>query len=346
MTSFAHAHADARPGAVSGRRRLRTEALVTAVIGLGVVLFVGDSAYLQDLAILTIAYAFLGMGMYLPLALGGQLSLAYNAYFAIGAYSVALLSGLTAGPLQQLALWASIPAGVATAMGTAAVLGFATRKLSGFHLAVATLMFGIAVHTFLVHSDSLTGGPTGLGGIPRLALFGWELGRSELVTAGIVSIWVVATLIARFRVSLAGIALRVQREAPAAAAASGVPRTALKMYALVAGAAIASLAGILFALMNQFVLPESFGPKVVFLVLFMPILGGMSTPWGAVLGAVLVVYFTFGFDLFQGPGALTFGVLALLVLLLAPTGIIGMVGQFFGFACRRLGIGGKGGGHE
>ncbi|MFT0891462.1 branched-chain amino acid ABC transporter permease [Pseudochelatococcus sp. G4_1912] len=337
MTSFVHAKADTRKSGSASRRYLRTEALVTAVIGVGIILLIGDRAYLQDLAILAIAYAFLAMGMYLPLALGGQLSLAYNAYFAIGAYAVALTGGLTPGVEQQLALWASIPAGIATAMVTAAILGFATRRLSGFHLAVATLMFGIAVNTFLIHSDGITGGPTGLGGIPRLNIFGWELGRTELVTIGIVGVWIVATLIARFRVSLAGIALRVQREAPAAAATSGVPAVALKMYALIAGAAIASLSGILFALMNQFVLPESFGAKVVFLVLFMPILGGMSTPWGAVLGAVLVVAFTFGFDFFQGPGALTFGVLALLVLLLAPAGIIGLIVQFVSWSKRRLG---------
>lgn len=347
MTSFVHAKVDFREGANTSRRYLRIEALVTAVIGLALIFLIGDRAYLQDLAILAIAYAFLSMGMYLPLALGGQLSLAYNAYFAIGAYTVALTSFVTPGPMQQLVLWGAIPAGVIISMATAAVLGLATRRLSGFHLAVATLMFGIAVHTFLIHNDKM-GGPMGLGGIPRLNLFGWELGRAELVTIGVVSVWLVATLIARFRVSLAGIALRVQREAPAAAATSGVSPVALKMYALVAGAAIASLSGILFALMNQFVLPESFGPKVVFLVLFMPILGGMSTPWGAVLGAVLVVAFTFGFDFFQGPGALTFGILALLVLLLAPSGIIGLTVQAAGGIKRLLSRSNHagGGGHE
>lgn len=322
----------AMPAATRGRRLrgLRVEALVTAILGVGLIVYIGDRAYLQDLAILAIAYAFLALGMYLPLALGGQLSLAYNAYFAIGAYSVALSAGY-----GQLALWASIPAGMIVAMATAALLGAATQRLSGFHLAVATLMFGIAVQTFLVHTDSVTGGPAGLGGIERLSVFGFELGREALVIVGIVLIWIVATIIARFRVSLAGIALRTQREAPAAAAASGVPANLLKMLALAAGAAIASLAGILFALMNQFVLPESFGTKVVFLVLFMPILGGMSSPWGAVLGAVLVVAFTLGFDFFQGPGALTFGILSLIVLLLAPSGLLGLGSMAYAWCFRR-----------
>lgn len=305
-------------GAAAPQKALRKQAILTAALSALAILVIGDQAYMQDLATLAIVYAFIAIGLYLPLALSGQLSLAYNAYFAIGAYAVAM-----AAPYGVGAVWLALPVAVILAGATALVLGFATRRLSGFHLAVATLMFGTAVQTFLVHSD-ITGGPAGLGGIPRLSVFGAEIGRTGLVIGGIVLLWIVATLIARFRISTAGIALRAQREVPAAASVLGVPPATLKLAALAAGAGIASLAGVLFALMNQFVLPESFGTKVVFLVLFMPILGGMSTPWGAVLGAVLVVAFTFGFDFFQGPGALTFGLLSLVVLMLAPTGLIGL----------------------
>ena len=296
----------------------RTEAMVTAALCAAALLLIGQEAYLQDLATLAIVYAFIAVGLYLPLALSGQLSLAYNAYFAIGAYAVAL-----AAPYGGWAVWLSLPVAVLVSAATALILGLATRRLSGFHLAVATLMFGGAAQTFLIHSD-VTGGPAGLGGIPRLSFFGWEIGRTALVILSILLLWIIVTLVARFRVSTAGIALRAQREVPAAASVLGVPPATLKLATLAAGAGIASLAGVLFALMNQFVLPESFGTKVVFLILFMPILGGMSTPWGAVLGAVLVVAFTFGFDFFQGPGALTFGLLTLVVLMLAPTGLIGL----------------------
>src|SRR3546814_1852813 len=85
--------------------------------------------------------------MYLPLALGGRLSLAYNAYFAIGAYSIAI-----AGQQGGAMLWLAPVIGVGLSMLTATLLAIVTRKLSGFHLAVATLMFGIVVHTWLIHS--------------------------------------------------------------------------------------------------------------------------------------------------------------------------------------------------
>lgn len=292
----------------------------TALLGVAFFLYVGGNGYRQDLALLFIAYALLALGMYVPLALCGSLSLAYNAYFAIGAYAIAILSNYS-----PALVWAAIPIAIIASMAIAALLGYVTRRLSGFHLAVATLMFGIAAHTWLVHAGDTTGGATGIGGIPRLSLLGTEIGRAGLIGLGLVIIWLFATAIGRLRVSVVGIVMRGQRETLVAAEACGVPTEAVRILALAAGAAIASVAGMLFALMNQFVLPDSFAVSVVFLVLFMPILGGLGSPWGSVLGALIVVAFTLGFDFFQGPGSLTFGVLTLVVLLLAPSGLLGWV---------------------
>ena len=294
----------------------------TAILGIAFFLYVGGNGYRQDLALLFIAYALLALGMYVPLALCGSLSLAYNAYFAIGAYTVAILANHS-----PALIWAAIPIAIVVSMAIAALLGYVTRRLSGFHLAVATLMFGIAVHTWLVHAGDTTGGATGIGGIPRLSLFGIEIGRAGLIGFGLAIIWLFATAIARLRTSVVGIVMRGQRETLVAAEACGVPTETVRVLALAAGAAIASVAGMLFALMNQFVLPDSFAVSVVFLVLFMPILGGMASPWGSVLGALIVVAFTLGFDFFQGPGSLTFGVLTLVVLLLAPSGLLGWLGD-------------------
>src|SRR3546814_6732990 len=109
-------------------------------------------------------------------------------------------------------LWLAPVIGVGLSMLTATLLAIVTRKLSWFHLAVATLMFGIVVHTWLIHSGDWAGGPEGIGGIPRLSFFGWELGRTELIAIGAMLVWIIATAIARFRMSFFGIALRAQRE--------------------------------------------------------------------------------------------------------------------------------------
>src|SRR3546814_19992615 len=107
--------------------------------------------------------------MYLPLALGGRLSLAYNAYFAIGAYSIAI-----AGQQGGAMLWLAPVIGVGLSMLTATLLAIVTRKLSGFHLAVPTLLFGIVVHTWLIQSGAWVGRTGGHGGSPRRSFFGWE----------------------------------------------------------------------------------------------------------------------------------------------------------------------------
>lgn len=311
------------------RRTLNTTLRLEAGSGFALmamfVLFVGSAVYRQDLAILVIIYALLALGMYVPLALGGRLSLAYNAYFAIGAYSVALM-----GQHGPSGLWLAPIMGIALSMVTATLLGMVTARLSGFHLAVATMMFGVAVFTWLVRTVSVTGGLEGIGNIQRLVLLGKVMGRTELIVAGSLLVWLIACGIARFRASFVGIALRTQRESAPAALACGVPVAALQTIGLALGAGIASLAGVFLALMNQFVLPESFAVKVVFLVLFMPILGGMSTPWGSVLGALIVVVVTLGYDFFAGPGVLTFGVLALVILLVAPKGVLGLIGGLLG----------------
>ncbi len=294
------------------------ERATTLALSVGFLLYIESSAYLQDLGTLVIVYALLALGMYLPLALCGSLSLAYNAYAAIGAYVVAIFSR-SAPDLLMLA----VPVAILISMVTAALLGFVTRRLSGFHLAVATMMFGIAVHTWLLNTDAVTGGATGIGDIQTPVVFGWTPDRSSLIGLGVMLVWLIATAIAGLRGSLVGIAMRAQRESELAAAASGVPTAALRILALAAGSAIATLAGMVLALVNHFVLPDSFTIKLVFLVLFMPVLGGLATPWGAVLGALVVVAFTFGFDFFQGPGGLTFGLLTLGVLLVAPAGLLG-----------------------
>ena len=308
------------------RRPARVVGKAVLPIALGVIVLywtAGDS-YRQELAQVAIAYALISIGLYLPLALCGSISLAYNAYYAVGAYSIAIWSNSV-----PVSLWLAIPAAVIISMTVAAVVGLATRKLSGFHLAVSTLMCGIAAQRWLIETESVTGGPLGLGGIPPLNLFGWSLERSGLIALGILLVIVMAIASAKLRNSWAGFAIRCQGQSVTAAEACGVPTEQIRVILLALGAGIAALAGVFSALMSRFVLPDTYSAQLAILVLFMPILGGMGTPWGAVLGAVMVVALTFGFDFLQGPGALTFGVLTLVVLFVAPAGIIGVASAAF-----------------
>ncbi len=280
------------------------------------------SGHTTDTAFLVLCYGFLALGMYVPFNLSGSLSLGYNAYFAVGAYSVAVLSNRAADWMLLC-----IPVAIVFSAALAGMLGYITRRLSGFHLALATLMFGIAVHRMLVNTTGLTGGIAGLGGFSAPDIFGVGTARQQLLILATTVIWLLTFGISRLRSSSVGIAWRVQRESSIAAETSGVPTIWMRLMALMIGAAIASLGGVVLAFANGFVVPESFPVSIVFLVLFMPLLGGTHSPWGALMGAAIVVFFTVELTAFGLPGSLTFALFTLAILILAPNGILGIIRQ-------------------
>lgn len=297
--------------------------VASTVIAAGLFILFGiRNGHSTDLAFLVICYGFLALGMYVAFNLCGSLSMGYNAYFAVGAYSVAVL-----WDRAPEWIWLSLPLALVISAILAGILGYLTRKLSGFHLAVATLMFGIATQRWLVNTTDLTGGANGLGGFGAPDIFGIGTGRQQLLVMATIVVWLVAFGISLIRGSAVGIAWRVQRESSIAAESSGVSTIWMRLLALMIGASIASIGGIVLSLANGFVVPESFPVSVVFLVLFMPLLGGTGSPWGALVGAAIVVFLTVGFTSFDMPGALTFALFTLVVLIVAPKGILGVAGQ-------------------
>ncbi|MGW0180544.1 branched-chain amino acid ABC transporter permease [Nocardia sp. NPDC003345] len=283
-----------------------------------VLLWMGPSLYRQDLVFLAATYALVALGMYLPFVLAGSLSMAYSAYAAVGAYAVAYLS-----VKQGLSPWWGWLAGMAIAAAVALVLAMATRKLSGFYLAAVTLLFAVAFEHWLGDATTITGGASGISGIPVPSLFGWEPPRYAQVVAAIVFVCVVAVFIDRLRRSAWGLALSAARENGPAVQSTGISPTHLTVVALAAGAAIASTGGALFTVSVQAVTPETFGLDLVFLAIFMPIIGGRGSAWGAPLGALIVVGVSLNMPGYQGSGELLLAVVVLVILLLAPGGVIG-----------------------
>ncbi len=302
-------------------RRRRREALIGAVC-LGLLYFgwMGHDLYRQDMITFGCVYALVALGMYIPLVLSGSLSIAYNTYFAVGAYAVALLAPHTgASPLV------SVPVAIVAAALVAAVIGFVSKGLTGYHLAVATLAVAQASDRFLVQADWLTGGSTGVGNIPRLEVFGLRVERRALLVAGLVLVWLLAIGVNRLRDSVWGIGLRLQRDASVAAEACGFPTELSRVVSLGVGAAIACLGGVFIALVNQFIIPESFTLAIVFTVIFIPIIGGAQSAWGCVLGAAVVLLVNEAGSNVGVSGALAFAVGVLAVLLVAPGGLLGLI---------------------
>ncbi|WP_084262829.1 branched-chain amino acid ABC transporter permease [Actinomadura formosensis] len=296
--------------------------LGTLVLTLGVIAWAGGDLFRQDLALLGATYALLALGMYLPFNLAGALSLAYSAYVAIGGYAVGLVATETGWPLPVAYLLGAVASAV-----LAVVLGFATRRLSGFYLAAVTLLFGVAFQSFLLDAKEITGGALGIGSIRPLTLFGGEVDRRSFIALTLLVVWIVAVAVDRVRRSPFGVALQSSRDVPAAVEAAGIGVPALRLTVLGAGAAIASVGGGLFTTANQTIGPDTFTLSLVMLAIFMPLLGGQGSAWGAVLGAVLVVELTFNLQIFERAGSLIFGIAVLAVLLIAPRGILGYAGQ-------------------
>lgn len=288
------------------------------VVGLLMVWWAGGSGYRQDLLVLVAVYALIALGMYIPFVLAGSLSMAYSAYAAIGGYSVAIVT--TETDLPAIVGWIAGP--LASAL-VAVVLSLLTRRLSGFYLAAATLLFGLAFEPWLIEAKELTGGSAGIGGIPAPSIFGWEPPRIVQAAFALLLVVVVASAIERVRTGSWGVTVRAMRDVPSAVEAVGVRTASLTTVALAVGAAVASLGGALFASFVLSITPETFTLSIVFMAIFIPLIGGQGSAWGSVIGAIIVVQLTVNMPEFEASGQLLLAVVVLAILLLAPSGIIG-----------------------
>ncbi len=306
----------ARPGTVS---RSGLGGLALGVAGAVIMLlWVGADGYKQTLVTTTTTYALVALGMYVPYLMAGSLSMAYGAYAGIGGYAVGLIS--TKAGLPMVAAWILGPIVAAV---VAVLLGLVTRRLSGFFLAAVTLLFGMAFSAWLTDAENLTGGSGGLGNLRLVNVFGWQPSAYQTVLFGIFLVLVIAFLLDRMRMSPWGVIVRTMHEAPSAVEAAGVRVPVMNLVALAIGAAIAAVGGAMFTYSTGSVTPDTFGLSVVFLAIFMPLIGGSGTPWGAVAGAVIAVQLTLNFPAIEASGTLILALGVLVILLVAPRGVIG-----------------------
>lgn len=285
------------------------------------VLWAGDDLYRSSLLITMLTYALVALGMYVPFVLAGSLSLSYSAYAATGAYAVAIGTSHAGWPL-----WLGMLVAPPVAAIIAVILGAATMRLSGFYLGAVTLLFAEAFIQ-LLGNLGITGGPSGIIGLPLLTFGGWEPSPQQTVLLAVALTGVLALALDRLRRSPWGVVIRASREVPIAVDTAGVSVSLLNLVALGAGAAIASLGGALFTTYVGAVNPETFSVNVIFLAVFMPLIGGIGSPWGAVLGAAIVVHLTLNVDSLASSGTLLVSLSVLVILVLFPRGVLGFAGS-------------------
>jgi branched-chain amino acid transport system permease protein len=314
-----------QPGSPSSWQRfVPKQANASLIVGLmgaaAVLLWTGANGYRESLLILGCLYALVALGMYVPFVLTGTLSMAYSAYAAIGGYTVAVMVHK-----EGLPLWVGWFVAPAISAVLAVLLGLATRRVSGFYLVAVTLLFAEAFSSWVQSNKSLTGGESGFANLPSLHVFGWSPTVVQFGIASVGLVCVVAYLVDRLRLSPWGLIVRSMREVPQAVEASGVRVTRIRLVALAIGAIIGSLAGSLFISSVHSVNPLTFTLNIVFIAVFMPIVGGVGTSWGSVVGAAIVTELTLNFQAVGQSGLLIVSVGVLVILLIAPRGVTGYI---------------------
>ncbi len=254
---------------------------VTAIVGLPLL---AAGLIHSDVFITTAIFFLLVIGMDVLYGYTGLLSFGHIGFFAIGAYTVAILAKQMAMPFFPGALIA-----LAINMLLGLILGRVLLRVSGLYFMLGTLSFGLMVHAVITVWYTFTGGDAGLGGIPKPSLGGYVF-QSE--TAFGLLTWAIALALFWFAMNLTrsrvGRALRAIRSDEVSAACAGTHVSRLKMNMFALSAAYASIAGSLFAGYHGSVHPDSFSLAALLDVLLMLFFGGEGTIWGALIGAALI----------------------------------------------------------
>ncbi len=271
-----------------------------ALIALPFVVAAGGQAWLRILNF-AILYIFLALGLNIVVGLAGLLDLGYIAFYAVGAYTYALLASPHFG--LHLPVWVILPLGASLACFFGILLGAPTLRLRGDYLAIVTLGFGEIIRIFMNNLNApvnITNGAQGISAIDPVSIAGMKFsGVTTVFGLNLTSahkyyfLLVVLALVLifvnrRLQESRIGRAWQAIREDEIAAKAVGINTRNIKLTAFAMGASFGGIAGGIFAAMQGFVSPESFSLTESIMVLAMVVLGGMGHIPGVCLGAVLL----------------------------------------------------------
>ncbi len=278
------------------------------VFAVAVPIYWSDNRYVVDVATLVLTYVMLGWGLNIVVGLAGLLDLGYVAFYAVGAYSYALVA-----IHFDWSFWVSLPAAGLVAACFGILLGFPVLRLRGDYLAIVTLGFGEIIRIILINWYDLTKGPDGLSGIPRPSFFGLleftrrpregdlafheyfgleftSMHRIIFLYYLILALALITNLFTlRIRKLPIGRAWEALREDEIACRSLGVNPTNTKLTAFAIGAMFGGFAGSFFATRQGFISPESFSFVESAVILAIVVLGGMGSQVGVVLGAVLLI---------------------------------------------------------
>jgi len=276
-----------------------------------------------DIMVFVGIFSLISIGLSLLMGYAGQISLGHAAFFGIGAYTSAVLTGKFGfNP------WIALLVGILLTGAIAYLVGVPSLKLRGHYLAMATLGFGIIIFIVFNEWDTMTAGPSGFPDIPGISIAGYQI-DTDIKYYGFV--WIVVLLILLFSINIIhsriGRAFRSIHGSEDAANAMGVNTSSLKIQIFVMSAIYASIAGSLYTHYMNFVSPSSFSLFFSIKLLIMVILGGgMANIWGAVLGTwVITLLGTEWLHFLEESEFLAYGAILLLMTIFLPRGLVGLM---------------------
>ncbi|MBV6632102.1 MAG: high-affinity branched-chain amino acid ABC transporter permease LivM [Alphaproteobacteria bacterium] len=304
--------------------------------------FFGDNRWALNIGILILTYIMLGWGLNIVVGLAGLLDLGYVAFYAVGAYSYALLA-----LYFDLSFWVCLPlAGVLAALG-GLIMGFPVLRLRGDYFAIVTLGFGEIIRIILINWKEFTGGPDGLLSIPRPSFFGLaeftrrpkedglpafhEMFGLEFSTLHrVIFLYYLILLLAllvnfvslRIRKLPIGRSWEALREDDIACQALGINRRNIKLAAFTISAGFGGLAGAFFATNQAFISPESFTFIESAIVLAIVVLGGMGSQTGVVVATFFVIFLPEYFRELDEYRMLMFGAAMVVIMVWKPRGLL------------------------
>lgn len=274
-----------------------------------------------DLLVFAGIFAVAGLGVGLLLGQVGIVNLAQAVFYGIGAYATAYCTTALG--------WSSIAAfgtGLITSGLLAVLIGWPILRLNGFFLALATLALAILGRDLFFEWDWLTGGSLGISGIPKIDLLGFVL---DTTTRFYYFVWTVVFfclwLVHNLTTSRSGLAMRAMRDSEEAAMVLAIDIRRMRARVFVLCALLGSTAGTLFAHYVSYISVQSFSVERGIIFLLIPVLGGATSIWGVVIGALFVTFVPEMLHVFGDFHQVLFGLSLVLVVIAMPGGIAGLV---------------------
>jgi branched-chain amino acid transport system permease protein len=291
--------------------------------------------YQTNIMTTALIYVVIGLGLNIVVGLAGLLDLGYVAFYAVGAYTYALLNYHFG-----LGFWTVLPigAGLGTLFGI--LLGFPVLRLRGDYLAIVTLGFGEIIRLILENWNEFSFGPSGIANIPRPGFFGIQMSLHAvtiytyflMIGLTLFTIFVVRRL-QNSRIGRAWIALR---EDEIACQAMGIDKTRTKLTAFALGATWAGMGGVVFAAKTTFINPASFTIWESIIILCIVVLGGMGSIIGVTSGALILILLPEYLRAFSEYRMLLFGAVLVIMMVFRPGGIVSDVRRIYQFKGRKV----------